>query len=446
MERNEKSGQASLLKGAATIAVGGLVAKLIGAVYRIPLTNLIGGEGIGLYQLVYPFYCLLLTVSATGIPSSIATLTARKCAAGENPRPLFRTCMRLFLTVGGALTVFMVVIASFLAKMQGEVRLTGGYYALAPSVFLVSAISVFRGYFQGQNKMSPTALSEIIEQAVKVGVGLCVAYYFREDVYMAVTALLLAVTISEGVALAFLWARFRCVPAPMKTKNNGGRVGVTEILRLSIPVTLSACFIPLFGMVDSVLIVRLLNAYEENAVALYGLFSGGAVTIINLPVSVCYGLAAASVPNLSAARKNGASGRKNLVYALGVTFLISLLSAIGIYCFADIAVGVLFRSLSEIERQTLVRLVKLFAVSTVTLSCVQTLSACLTALGKPTRAAVAMFLAMLVKTALNVVLLQKPEFGIYGAALAASGGYAVAFALDIIFAFRATRRKIPLRS
>lgn len=446
MGRNEKTERKTLLKGAATIATGGLVAKIIGALYRIPLTNLIGGEGIGLYQLVYPFYCLLLTVSATGIPSSIAALTARKCAAGENTRPLFKTCMRLFLAVGGVLTAVMVAGASFLAKMQGEVRLTGGYYALAPSVFLVSAISVFRGYFQGQNRMSPTAFSEIIEQAVKVGVGLCVAYHFREDVYLAVTALLFAVTVSEGVALAFLWLRFRRIPAPDKSKKEGDRVGVTGILRLSIPVTLSACLIPLFGMIDSVLIVRLLNAYEENAVALYGLFSGGAVTIINLPVSVCYGLAAASVPNLSTALKKGESGRKNLVYALGVTFLISLLSAVGIYCFADTAVGVLFRSLSGIEKQTLVRLVKLFACSAVTLSCTQTLSACLTALGKPTRAAVAMFMAMLVKTALNIVLLQKPEYGIYGAALAASGGYAVAFALDAVFAFRATGRKIFLRS
>lgn len=72
----------SFLKGAATIAAGGFIAKLIGALYRIPLTNLIGGYGMGLYQMVYPFYCLLLTVSATGIPSSIAKMTAEKRARG----------------------------------------------------------------------------------------------------------------------------------------------------------------------------------------------------------------------------------------------------------------------------------------------------------------------------------------------------------------------------
>ena len=92
----QRTDKGEFLKGAAWIAGGGFVAKLIGALYRIPLTNLIGGYGIGLYQLVYPVYCLLLTVSATGIPSSIAKLTAEKIGNGESPKPLFKTAMKLF--------------------------------------------------------------------------------------------------------------------------------------------------------------------------------------------------------------------------------------------------------------------------------------------------------------------------------------------------------------
>ena len=81
-KKQEKKG--AFIKGALWIAIGGFVAKVIGALYRIPLTNLIGGRGIGLYQMVYPVYCLLLTVSATGIPSSIAKLTAERIGRGEN--------------------------------------------------------------------------------------------------------------------------------------------------------------------------------------------------------------------------------------------------------------------------------------------------------------------------------------------------------------------------
>ncbi len=435
-KRKQKSG---LVKGAATIAIGGLIAKLIGAAYRIPLTNLIGGEGIGLYQLVYPFYCLLLTVSATGIPSSIATLTAKRRAAGEDVGGLIKTCKRLFLGFGLVATVLMFSVAPFLAKAQGEPRLFWGYVALAPSVFLVSGIAVYRGYFQGLNQMFPTACSEVVEQVIKVTVGLAVAWWYRADVYRAVVALLFAVTLSEIVALIFLKIRFRRVPAPDKMLKTGAKVGIKGVLKLTVPVTLSACLIPLFGLVDSVLIVRLLGVYTDRAVALYGLFAGGAVTVINLPVSVCYGIAAASVPALSAARQKGESGRKKLLYSLLLTVGISTVAAVGLYAFSGRAVDILFRALSQEDKLVLTGLIQLFSASAITLSCTQTLAACLTALEKPNRAALSMLIAMLVKTALNVVLIQDPSRSIYGAALAANVGYGVSFGLNLWFALRATK-------
>ena len=210
------------------------------------------------------------------------------------------------------------------------------------------------------------------------------------------------------------------------------------MLRLSIPVTLSACLIPLFGLIDSVLIVRLLRPYAQNAVAQYGLFAGGAVTVINLPVSVCYGIAAASVPAISAAVRKGASGRKKLLFSLLLTLGVSSLAAVGLYLFAEPAVRVLYRSLTAEELATLTRLVKRLALSAVTLSCAQTLSACLTALERPSRAALSMAISMSVKTAMNCLLISSPEVGIYGAATAANVGYALAFLLNLAFAWRVT--------
>lgn len=436
-----KTKNSGLIKGAATIALGGFIAKAIGAIYRIPLTNLIGGEGIGLYQLVYPFYCLLLTVSATGIPSSIATLTAKTLAVGENPRPLFKTCMRLFVWIGAGSTLLMLLLSPLLSRAQSEPLLWSGYLALAPSVLLVSAISVFRGYFQGGNRMFPTAVSEVLEQVVKVGVGLLAAYLFRGSIYRSVTALLAAVTISETAALIYLWICFRRSPAPDKTVKKGEKVHPKSVLKLSVPVTLSACLIPLFGLLDSVLIVRLLRAYTDNAVAQYGLFSGGAVTVINLPVSVCYGIAAASVPALSSAVKKGATGRKKLLLSLLLTLGVSAVAAVGLYFFAEPAVRILYRSLSGEELSLLTGLVRTFTISAVTLSCAQTLSACLTALERPSRAALSMAISMSVKTVVNCILLPNPSVGIYGAAIAANVGYGLAFLLNFIFAWKATGKR-----
>ena len=164
---------------------------------------------MGLYQMIYPVYCLLLTVSATGIPSSIAKLTAERVSKGQGDKPLFSTAMKLFVFIGLGGSLLMAIIAPFLAKAQGNTETVGGYYALAPSVLLVSAISVFRGWFQGKNDMLPTALSEVTEQVVKVAFGLLFAYLFRENIARAVVFLLLAVSISELAALCLMILLFQ---------------------------------------------------------------------------------------------------------------------------------------------------------------------------------------------------------------------------------------------
>ena len=446
MKVKEKKG--SFLKGAVLIAAGGLLAKIIGALYRIPLTNLIGGHGIGLYQLVYPVYCLLLTVSATGIPSSIAKLTAERLGRGESDKPLFKTALRLFLWIGLIGSLLMVALAPLLASLQGSREVTGGYFTLAPSVLLVSAISVLRGFFQGRNDMFPTAISEVIEQAVKVAFGLFFAYIFRDNIPKAVVFLLLSVSISELVALIVMIALYKLSPARKERGKDGGRVAAKTILHTSIPVTLSALLIPFSTLVDSVLAVRLLGAYAPDPVALYGLFSGGAVTVINLPVSVCYGIAAASIPAVATAKAQAEEGetgrkisvRKKIFFSLWITLLVSIPAAFGLYYFAEPVSKMIFRSLKGEELQTLVALIKTFAVSAFTLSCVQTLSACLTAQGKPQYAAVSMAIAMAVKTAVYAVLLKNAQISVFGLAYATNIGYLVAFLLNFVYNLKVSKR------
>ncbi len=427
--RTKKENSGVFLKGAAWIAAGGFIAKLIGAAYRIPLTNLIGGKGLGLYQLVYPVYCLLLTVSATGIPSSIAKLTAERVAAGEDGRATLKTAMKLFLAIGAVGAIVMALTAPLLASLQGSESVLGGYYALAPSVLLVSGISVFRGWFQGRNKMFPTAASEVVEQLVKVGFGLTFAYIFRENVERAVTYLLLAVSLSELVALVLMLLLYK----REKKGNEGGRVAVKSVLRLSIPVTLSSILLPLSGLVDSVLAPRLLGAYASDAVTLFGLFAGGAVTVVNLPVSVCYGIAAASVPRVAMAKSNR---RGRILSSLGITALVGGASALGLYLFAEPASKIIFRSLEGEELELLIGLVKALSVSAFTLSCVQTLSACLTAQGKPQLAALSMAVAMIVKTVLYAFWLRDPKISVFALAYATNIAYGVAFLLNLVYNLR----------
>lgn len=427
MVRKKENG---LIKGAAWIAAGGFIAKIIGAIYRIPLTNLIGGKGLGLYQMVYPVYCLLLTVSATGIPSSIAKLTAERIRKGQSTRPLFVSAMKLFVLIGVGGMAIMAVVSPFLSKAQGSGEVLGGYYALAPSVLLVSAISVFRGYFQGKNDMMPTALSEIAEQVIKVAFGLLFAYLFKDRINLAVTFLLLAVSLSELFTLFLMLALYR--REEQKEQNDGGRVAFKTILRMSIPVTFLSLLIPFSSLIDSVFATKLLSAYETDAVTLYGLFSGGAVTVVGLPVSVCYGIAAASIPRI-AAEPSGRMARKKIFRSLGFTALLGGVSAVGLYLFAEPAVRIIFRSLTGGEKETLVRLVQIYSVSAFTLSCSQTLAACLTAQGRPQYAAFSMLVGVVVKTVSYYFWLKNPEISVFGLAYATNLCYLVAFLLDFMY-------------
>lgn len=422
------------LRGATCIAAGGFIAKLIGAAYRIPLLSLIGSQGMGLYQLVYPAYLLLLTVSATGIPSSIAKMVAERTAQGVSDRAVLKTSFKLFLMIGGAGTALMALLSPILSAAQGEKGAALGYLALAPSVVLVSAISVFRGWFQGRGDMRPTALSEVLEQIVKVSAGLTFAYFFKGNLYRTVSLLLFAVTISELVALGYMILRYRRIPAPFEGLKSGVGVRAKDVLSLSLPVALSSMVMPVVGMIESVLIVRLLSTHQSGGVALYGLFSGGAVTLINLPVSLCYGVAVVSVPALSAERLQGGAGvRRRIIYAVCVTLLLSVPCALGLYFLSPVGVRLIYGGLSAAEQNVVVKLTRLLAPSAVTLSCAQTLSACLTGQGKPKFALISYILAGGVRLALDALLIGLPKVSIYGAAAAMNACDLVAFLGNLMY-------------
>lgn len=121
------------LKNAFIISAGGFISKLIGALYRIPLANIIGCRGTGLYQLVYPFYCLLLTVSASGIPSAIAKMVADKSNLGG--RGVYFSAIRLFSFIGMIGTLAMVAFAPAISSVQGETNISSGYVAIARPYF-----------------------------------------------------------------------------------------------------------------------------------------------------------------------------------------------------------------------------------------------------------------------------------------------------------------------
>ena len=411
----------SFIKGAILISLGGFISKLLGAIYRIPLTNFLGGEGMGIYQMVYPLYCILLTVSASGIPTGIARLISAGKGGAE------RQAFRLYGMIGIIGTILMYFLSAPLAALQTEPAIKLCCIMLCPSVFFVSVLSVVRGYFQGKGNMYPTAVTEVTEQLVKVALGCVLAYVFRSNLPLAVASTLLSVTVSEVVAtaLALVWYFKRRSPKPL---FNVSAPPVSSIVKYTIPLTLTAIALPVSQLLESIVAVRLLRGFSSDATALYGIFSGCAVTIINLPVSVTYGLAAASVPQISPLAESGdIEGAKNKAYkALLITFAISAPAAIALYIFAPYAVNLIFSSLEEGNKVLLLQLVRIMAVNAVTLSLVQTSSACLTSLGRPIKSTVTQWVTAILRVILTAVLIKFTSLSITGAAISANCSYLVA--------------------
>ncbi len=427
----------SFIKGAIIISIGGFVSKLLGAIYRVPLTNFLGGVGMGIYQMVYPLYCILLTVSASGIPTGVARLISSGNGSGAEKQAFL-----LYGAIGVIGTFLMFMLSAPLASVQQEPAIKLCCIMLCPSVFFVSVLSIVRGYFQGRGNMYPTAVTEISEQLIKVILGCILAYAFRSNLPLAVASTLFAVTVSEifSTAIALVWYfKKRAIQPLYKIRS----VRYSAIMKYTVPLTLTAIALPVSQLIESIIAVRLLRGMTDNATALFGIFSGCAVTIVNLPVSVTYGLAAASVPQISPlAEKGDIDGAKQKAYkSLLITFAISVPAAIALFAFAPVAVKLIFSSLGGDEKTLLVSLVRIMAVNSVTLSLVQTSSACLTSLGSPLKSTITQWVSAFFRVALTAVLIKYTNLSITGAAISANCSYLVAALINFWYIIKEKKNK-----
>ncbi len=420
--KREKGVFSSFLSGAGIIAAGGLISKVIGAFYRIPLTNLIGAEGIGLYQMVFPVYCALLTLSSTGIPTALSKIISDE---PSKARGYLAKSALMFGLIGFAGSLFMALLSLPIAKLQGDSSAYKCYLALSPSVFLVSVISCFRGYFQGLNKMTPTALSQMIEQIIKTAFGLSLCYMLKSNVVAQACAATLAVTASEVVACIYLY----CIYLAGIKKSGLYRVkieGVRRIFALTVPVGISAIMLPLGHLTDSFTVINVLGRYSQNATAQFGVYSGSVAAITGVPVAISYGIAVAIIPKLKENNFSVASAT-----ALKYTFFISVPFAFFLSVFSGRIIDLIYGGMSLSDRSLAERILALDGFSVVFLSLVQTLNSIMLAIGKQKRAAVNMAIGLGTRAVLCFCFVSIKEVGILGAVIASNLSYLFTAALSL---------------
>ena len=170
----------SFFKGAVILGAAGVIVKLLGAFFRIPLANIIGDTGMGYYQTAYPVYVLLLTISTAGIPTAIARLVSEKTALGDHREAsrIFKLSFGLMLAIGIITSALLYFGApAIVGLMKGKEEAIASMKAIAPALLFVPVMASFRGYFQGRQEMTPTGISQVIEQLFRVAAGLGLAVY-----------------------------------------------------------------------------------------------------------------------------------------------------------------------------------------------------------------------------------------------------------------------------
>lgn len=429
-----KARKHSVLRSSAGLALAGIIAKIVGAFYRVPLTNVLGAEGIGLYQTFFPVYALFLTLTGAAIPTVVGRYVAYADALGTEIPFTRAAAKRVAFALACAGAVMTVALAYPVAALQARPQAWKGYLVVAPAVFAVTAAAYYKGYFIGKGRMTSNAFSQTAEQAVKLAVGLSCAYALaRYGVAAAVYGALFAVTVSEFAGLAIMWAAYR----KDVSKENNFRARVDkriyyDIVKTMLPIVAAALVLPVSGFLDSFLIVRLLvrgGASLSQATASYGLYSGAVGTVINLPVVVAVSLAVAVIPKVSSGVARGEYEKVNKATGLtiGACLCVAVPCFFALLVFSDDVIGLLYPEFSADETARASEILRWQAVNVVAASALQLLCGILQALGSGKSAALYLATAVALKTALQTILL--PRIGIVAAPLFQFAMYAFAAAL-----------------
>ncbi|MBO5867170.1 MAG: oligosaccharide flippase family protein, partial [Clostridia bacterium] len=183
-----KKSSESFIKGALVLSLGGLFAKILGALYRIPLTNIIGSYGMGLYQLVFPPYILFLTLAQCGVPVALSKIIAEKNQLGQpnEGKKVFNLALIALGILGAFCAILMASLSKVIASWQGNSDTALAFVIVAPALLFVPLTNVLKAHFQGNMNMVPSGVTTVIEQIVKLAVGLSCAIHFMPDVQKAV--------------------------------------------------------------------------------------------------------------------------------------------------------------------------------------------------------------------------------------------------------------------
>ena len=445
------------LKGTLILTISGIVVKVIGSLNWVILSRVMGGEGIGLYQMGFPIYLLALSISSAGLPVAISIVTAEKLALRDyrGARHVFRVSLTLLAASGLFFCLLLIVGAGWLVEHRW-IRDARAYYsiiALAPAVFIVTLLASFRGYLQGWQEMTPTAASEIVEQSFRVVTMIWFASLFMPyGLSYAAAGASMGAGVGAVAALCVLVFFYRRIRKKFQQKMLDDDAGLapeptktvlSRLLRLAFPVALSSLMLPVVANFDLLIVPARLEVAGfsiPDATAQFGYLTGMAVPLINLSTILTASLAISLVPSISEAR---ARGEQSVVAArtgsaMHIAALVTIPCAIGLYVLGGSVATIVYNAPEAAG------VIEAMSGAIFLLGLHQVTTGILQGLGHTTIPVVNMIVAAVAKVVLSWVLVAIPTIGIKGAALATVADMGVAALLNMIFLQRFTGFKLPV--
>ena len=416
---------------AGILAMASMIVRVIGLLYRAPLTAIIGDEGNGYYGTAYNIYTIILMVSSYSMPSAISKLMAQKLAVGEyrNANRVFRCALTYGVLVGLAGSGLLFFGARFLVPDVAVCVLQ----VFAPTVFLFGILGSMRGYFQARGSMVPTSVSQILEQLANAVVSIAAAWLLMQTAVGAdptrraqLGAMGSALGTGAGVLIALLFMVF-CfrrskegrkaeILSDVTGKEEKYRIFLRDTVLVITPFMLSGVIMNLTTSLNQTIYMRMLidlkGAGETATTTLYGIFSNKAVVISNIPISIATAVSSAIIPGISAAyaRRDETGARRQVGNAIRITSIIAIPSAVGLAVLARPITMLMFPQMESLELAS--SLLSLLAVTVIFYSISTITNAALQSIGRMNLPLVSAGIALVVQTVVLLLLLRFTDLDV----------------------------------
>jgi stage V sporulation protein B len=453
----------SFVKGAMILMIANAVSKILGAVFKIPLTYILQEEGMAIFNTAFSVYVTVLSFIISGMPLAISKLIAEELALGRasSVRRILRVCLILLGVFGIIGTLTLYFGATAFAHVMNDNKAVFAIRLISPSIFFVAIGTVYKSYYQGAQNMIPTAVSQVVEAFIKLAVGFSLSYALAKyAVEITATGGIMGVTIGEIIATAILMMMYAPPKSQKHEKTISNRQILASIFAVAVPMLFASAVSSVVSFIDVALVrnqlqkvvfteqslipfmtqygshthvfdalSKTLTITADGARWLYGAYSGYALTIFHLPSGIMGAFCVSILPVIAGAFAVGNKTRaaRTLSVALRLTVLLTLPCAVIMYMFSDEILYLLFHNTASSL------LLKTVAPCVVMLCISQLCVASLQASGKIMLPFFYTLASTAVKLMGNIFLIPIAQLNIQGAVISANICYLIEMLCGLYF-------------